>query len=59
MEVNYKDLANLMIDDRIEVFGLSDTIDYLHALGYDEHTLIHEFNFDAEDVKITLEGRKE
>ena len=59
MEVDYKKLANHMIDDKIEVYGVSETIEYLYELGYNEYTLIHEFHFDTEDVKLTLEGREE
>ena len=59
MEIDYKQLANRMIDDKIEVYGVSETIEYLYELGYNEHTLIHEFHFDAESVTATLEGREE
>ena len=59
MEVDYKQLANRLIDDRIETYGVNETIEYLHELGYNEYTLIHEFHFDTEDVKLTLQGREE
>lgn len=58
MGIEYKVLANRLIDDRIELLGLNETILYLYELGYSFLSLVDEFHFDEEVIQEILEGRE-
>ena len=53
-ELDYEKLANFLIDDYLEIHGLSETIEMLLGAGLTADELINELYFDAADVVLVL-----
>ena len=47
--MNYKQLANTLIDNYCDAFGVKNCIQYLFDLGYSEQE-IEGLGFDTEDI---------
>ena len=53
-ELDYEKLANFLIDDYVEMHGLSETIEMLLGAGLTTDELINDLYFDAADVVLVL-----
>lgn len=53
-ELDYEKLANFLIDDYVEMNGLSETIEMLLGTGLTADELINDLHFDAADVVLVL-----
>lgn len=54
LELDYEKLANFLIDDYVEMHGLSETIEMLLGTGLTADELINDLHFDAADVVLVL-----
>lgn len=50
-----KEALNRLIDDRIDMYGIRNTICYLLDIGYAPANIINDLRFDEEDVKAVVE----
>ena len=50
----YKDIANALIDNYVEIFGIDNAIMLLNDLGCTADELINCVKFDADDVREAL-----
>lgn len=55
--VNYKEIADFVINDMIMKDGVNDVINYLLDIGVTKDELIDEMRFDKLDVLLTIEDR--
>lgn len=55
MELRYLNLLNEFIDDRIELYGLENTMVFILSSGLDYDDLI-KLNFNEEDAKDGVEA---
>ena len=51
--LDYEKLANRLIDDRIDLFGYANTLNYLVDMGCSEEDLL-KLGFDREDAVKAL-----
>lgn len=57
-KINYKDLADMLIDDYIDTYGIMVTIEHLHNYGLTEEQL-KELQFDENDIKKYLDNKEQ
>ena len=57
-KINYKDLADMLIDDYIDTYGIMATIEHLHNYGLTEEQL-KELQFDENDIKEYLDNKEQ
>lgn len=56
--IDYKRLANELIDSMIQVSGLWETIEFLLDFHISKEQLIQELNFDRNDVEQVMKTNK-
>lgn len=57
-KINYKDLADMLIDDYIDTYGVMATIEHLHNYGLTGEQL-KELQFDENDIKKYLDNKEQ
>lgn len=55
--INYKEIADFVINDMIMKDGVNYVINYLLDIGVTKDELIDEMRFDKLDVLLTIEDR--
>ena len=55
-KINYKDLADMLIDDYIDTYGIMATIEHLYNYGLTEEQL-KELKFDENDIKKYFDNK--
>lgn len=57
-KINYKDLADMLIDDYIDTYGIMATIEHLYNYGLTEEQL-KELQFDENDIKKYFDNKEQ
>ena len=52
-------VLNTLVDDRIDMYGYVNTIEFLIDQGIPEDLLINDLGFDADDVQKIVKGEYE
>ena len=53
MKVNYRELADLLLDYLVDGLGIIETIGFLYSRGYTKEQLL-ELDFSAEDIEEAI-----
>ena len=53
MKINYRELADLLLDHFIEGWGLIETIGFLYSRGYTKEQLL-DLDFDEMDIERAI-----
>ena len=57
-KINYKDLADMLIGDYTDTYGVMATIEHLHNYGLTKEQL-EELKFDKNDIKKYFDNKEE
>lgn len=53
MKINYRELADLLLDYLVDGLGIIETIGFLYSRGYTKEQLL-ELDFSAEDIEEAI-----